>query len=302
MGLAIGSSGKRKERWGLQEELDCVKDFRIDGIPFQLRQETDLSWLRAYGKVFCVLDQQFSGNLCFGVDGPFGRLFIKYAGARTVNYRGKPSEAVFMLQKAMPLYAFQHPALTRLLGHGQAGDGYAAIFAWRDAMPLRPQPYDSAALDTLRRLPVTCSLGMLDMVFDLHAHLAVNGLIAVDFHDGNVLLDFSRNEAIVCDIDLYRQKPVFNDKGRMRGSSRFMAPEEYELNAVLDESTTAYNMGALAFEFFGSNLDRSKNTWIAPHPLWEVASKATRESKADRYPSMRAFLDAWRDAVGRCRL
>ena len=202
----------------------------------------------------------------------------------------------------MPLYSRQHPALPRLLAHGPAGDGYAALFAWRNALPLRQGTHDFSVLDQVRRLPLTVSLKMLDMVFDLHAQLALEGVVAVDFHDGNVLIDFETLEAIVCDLDLYRHKPAFNDRGRMKGSSFFMAPEEFELNASLDETTTEYNMAALAFAFFGSNDDRSKNAWIGPHTLWEVAQKATRPQKADRYPSMRAFLDAWREAVGRCWL
>ena len=286
----------------MEENGREAQTYFIDGVAYQARQEPDLRWLRPYGAVFSVEDQQFSGNLGFGVDGPYGRLFIKYAGADTVNYRGKPEQAIYQLQSAMPLYDRAHPALVRLLAHGPAGDGYAAIFAWRDAKPLRPIPYDPAVREQVRRLPLVQSLTMLDRVFDLHAKLAQDGLIAVDFHDGNVLIDFQANEAIVCDIDLYRQKPAFNDRGRMWGSSRFMAPEEYQLNAALDEATTEYNMAALAFEFYGSNDDRTKRAWNAPYPLWEVAKRATSESKADRYPSMRAFLDAWREAVGRCRL
>ncbi|MDO5325263.1 MAG: serine/threonine protein kinase [Clostridia bacterium] len=280
------------------ESITCF----IDGIPYQVRKEPDLSWLHVYGRVFSVLDQQFSGNLCFGVEGPYGRLFIKYAGAQTINYRGKTTDAVYLLQNAMSLYDIKHPALIPLLAHGQAGDGYAAVFAWRDASPLRGQPYDPAVRDALRRLALPRSLKMLDMVFDLHAELALKGIVAVDFYDGNVLIDFARDEALICDIDLYRSKPAFNDRGRMWGSSRFMSPEEYQLSAVLDESTTVYNMAALAFEFYGSNEDRDRKNWIAPYPLWEVAHKSTQESKADRYPSMRAFLEAWREAVGRCRL
>ena len=60
----------------------------MDGVPFRLLQETDLRWLRGYGTVFRVMDMLPSGNLCFGVQGPYGRLFIKYAGARTVRYGG----------------------------------------------------------------------------------------------------------------------------------------------------------------------------------------------------------------------
>ena len=276
---------------------------QVDGVDFQLLRETDLRWLKSYGTVFRVFDQLFSGNLCFGVEGPYGRLFIKYAGAQTLNFRGKPADAIYQLHQAMPLYAHAHPALTRLLAHGPAGDGYAAVFAWRDALPLGTPDKSGAALEQVRRLPPMHSLAMLDMVFDLHAALCQEeGLIASNFYDGHVLIDLGRNQAVVCDIDLYRQKPAFNNQGRMRGSSLFMAPEEYQLGAVLDETTTLYNMGALAFQFYGDNLNRTLKAWAGPPPLFEVASRATQEAKSSRYPSMRAFLDAWREAVGRCRL
>ena len=284
-----------------QEEVKAL-ELSVDGVPYRLMEEADLSWLSAYGRVFWVNDQLFSGNLYFGVDGPYGKLLIKYAGARTVNYRGRPSDAVKCLSGAMPLYERKHPALIRLLASGQAGDGYAAIFAWRDAAPLRSLPSQPSARDQVRRLPLHRSLRMLDMVFDLHAALALDGIVAVNFSDESVWIDLGNSEALVTDIDLYRRKPAVNDRGRMWGSSRFMAPEEYVLGASLDESTTLYNMAALAFAFFGDNANRSRESWVGPSPLFEVATIATKESKADRYPSMRSFLDAWRGAVGRCRI
>ena len=286
----------------MPEPGESICTYDVDGMAYHARREPDLRWLSAYGRVFSVWDQQSSGNLCFGVEGKFGKLFVKYAGADTVNYRGRPSDTVAALRAAMPLYEENdHPALTRLLAHGPAGEGYAAVFAWRDAPALRPAPGDESVRALVRRLPPARSLKMLDMVFDLHAYLAAEGIVAVDFWDGNVLIDFVRDEAIVCDIDLYRRKPAVNDRGRMWGSGRFMAPEEYQRGAALDECTTVYNMGALAFEFFGDNEDRSEKSWIGPPPLYAVARRATRESKADRFPSMRAYLDAWREAVGHCR-
>ena len=281
-----------------QEPLQC----QIDGIPYEAWEEPDLRWLKAYGTVFRVWDRQPSGNLGFGVSGPYGRLFIKYAGARTVNYHGETAEAVYALQEALPLYERDHPALVKLLTRGPAGDGYAAIFEWRDALPLNGRFKRYSVREHAQRLPLISSLTMLDSIFDLHAVLARDGIVASNFHDGHVLVDFGKNEAVVCDISQYRRKPAFNDKGLLRGSPQFMAPEETELNAGLDETTTLYNMGALAFAFFGSNDDRSIKKWIGPKPLFQVASRATKEKKSDRYPSMRAFQDAWREAVGRCRL
>lgn len=276
-------------------------EYQIDGVPYLALEEPDLRWLRPYGTVFRVMDRQYSGSLCFGVEGRFGRLFVKYAGAKTVNYRGKPQNAVAALKEAMPLYDREHPALTKLLAHGPAGDGYAAIFAWRDALPLSAA-HGPNAMSRMRRLPLEQSLRMLDSVFDLHLSLAEDGIVAVGFSDAHVLIDFDRGEAIVCDIDRYRFKPVYSELGRALGSSRFLAPEEYRLGAVLDETTTVYGMAALAFAVYSVRGNRSRQAWIAPGRLWEVARKAVSEDKADRHPSMRAFLDAWREAVGRCNL
>ena len=272
--------------------------FFIDGLPYRAWNEPDLSWLASYGRVFQVMDQQIAGLLCFGVEGRYGRLLIKYAGARTVSGRIKPSEAMYALEDAMGLYAYDHPALLRPLAHGPAGGGYAAIFPWRDAPPLRRVPPDGAVRNRARHLPLRRSLTMLDGIFDLHALLAAEGLIASDFHDAHLLVDFEQDQLLLWHMDGYLRKPAVNDRGRLPGSSRFMAPEEYALNAPLDEATTVYNLGALAFEFFGDNEDRSKAAWSGPEGLFEVASRATQESRARRYPSMRAFLSAWRQAVG----
>ena len=275
---------------------------QIDGIPFEAWEAPDLGWLQAYGTVFRVWDQSRSGWLCFGVEGPYGRLFIKYAGAKTVNFRGHITDAIYTLHEAMPLYEREHPALVRLLNHGPAGDGYAAIFQWVDGLPLDGRMKYYSVRDQVRRLPLVTTLTMLENIIDLHAVLALDGIVASNFHSGHVLIDFGQNTAVVCGIDLYRRKPAYNDKGEMRGAPDFMAPEESELNAKLDETTTVYNLGALAFEIFGKNNDRSLKKWVGPKPLFPVASKATKSKKSDRYPSMRAFQDAWREAVGRCRL
>ena len=283
-----------------QEE--SPQTFTIGGLPYQAWAEPDLAWLSGYGQVFRVMDRQAPAFLLFGVDGPYGRLLIKYAGARTVNYRGKPTDAVFALRKAMSLYQYEHPALLRLLAHGPAGDGYAAIFPWRGDGFLRSNPPDPAVRTRVRHLSIQRSLKMLDSVFDLHQILGEEGYIAGNFSDSSLLIDFERDEAIVWDIDQYRRKPAANDKGRLRGSSRFMAPEEYVLGAPLDESTTVYSLGALAFTFFGDEETRAQASWSGPPALYAVARRAVSESKSDRFPSVRSFLNAWRKAVGQSRL
>lgn len=271
---------------------------QVDGLSFSLRQPEDFSWLRQYGTVFQVMDQQPSGNLCFGVEGPYGKLFVKYAGACTMQYPGHPADAVRTLQRAMPLYERKHPALTDLLAHGPVGHGYAAVFAWQEGIPLRGnQGQKNKSL--LQGLSFWQILSMLDSVYDLHAHLADQGYVAVDFYDGNLILDVNAGRMVMCDVDLYRKKPAVNDRGRMFGSSRFMAPEEFEMGASLTEATTVFNLAALAFEIFGDNMDRRQQNWQGPPLLFDVAARAVQEKPRHRFATVQAFLNAWRDAVRR---
>lgn len=285
------------------EREDGALWFELDGIAFQLRAFADLSWVRGYGRVFWAMDQGSSGNLCFGVDGPYGRLFIKYAGAQTVNYGGKPEDAVHWLRHAADLHSrYFHPCLIPMLTCGEAPGGYAVVFPWIDAPPLRPIPPSDQVRTRVRKLPLIRRLQMMDGVYDLHGLLAAQGLVAVDFTDEHVLIDFEKQQALVCDIDQYREKPVFNTRGRMPGSPRFLSPEEYVMGEELKEDTTVYKLGALAFEIFGDNAQRRREAWTGPEKLFPVAEKATREDRAVRYPTVREFLLAWRKAVSETRL
>jgi len=62
------------------------------------------------------------------------------------------------------------------------------------------------------------------------------GWIPVDFYDGCLICDFDRQALHV--TDHYYSGPFTNEMGRMFGSGRFTAPEEYELGAQIDERTT----------------------------------------------------------------
>ena len=61
----------------------------IDGVRFSLKKFHDLSFLKRYGKVFCVFDQNISGNLSLGMEDGAERRFIKIAG-KSPAARSKP--------------------------------------------------------------------------------------------------------------------------------------------------------------------------------------------------------------------
>lgn len=75
----------------------------IDGIPFKLKSAFDFSFLKEYGTVFKVFDDQDSGNICFGTEKDGQRRFIKFAGAPAERYGGDPEDAVARLKTTLPI-------------------------------------------------------------------------------------------------------------------------------------------------------------------------------------------------------
>ena len=280
------------------------------GLPVELAAPFDFSFLARYGTPFCVFDQQQSGCIAFGMQSEaWGRLFVKFAGAPAVNARVAPAPAAEALCLAMSAYQalYAHPALVKLLGCGTVAGGYAAVFRWAEGVSLYPgtrfapaerYTHPDSPLYQLSHQPLIVRLRMLDNVFDFHRYALSKGFMAVDFYDGSLLADFATGRITICDIDLYRRMPCRNDRGRMPGSSRFLSPEEYELGAPLDGLTLQYTMGALAFAFFGDPLERSSDTWQGPAALYPVALRAMAEQPFQRYPTLKAIQEAWREAVG----
>ena len=54
----------------------------IDKVSFQLQEEYNFLWLKNLGDVFCVFDQQDSGNISFGLENNNKKFFVKFAGAK----------------------------------------------------------------------------------------------------------------------------------------------------------------------------------------------------------------------------
>ena len=270
------------------------------GIPFEAKEAVDLRWLEPYGRVLRVWDGLTSGNLVFCVDGPYGRLKVKYAGARTMNYASQPIVAVRHLEQAMQVYSFRHEAFPELLscGYVNGGEGFAAIFRWIDGLCLHPYPYDPSGKLQLSRQSLQTRMRMADTLMELHVCLAERGYAASNFHDGNLIYNHDCGMLSLCSADSYLQMPAVNDKGRMHGSARFMAPEEHLSGERIDEKTTVYNLGVMLFELFGDMDRRDPDSWIAGRATFEAAARAADPRREKRYVTVAAMLSDWRRQVG----
>jgi serine/threonine protein kinase, bacterial len=281
----------------------------LDEVSFFLKEPHSFDWLKEWGKVFCVFDQQDSGNLSFGIEKDGKKSFIKYAGAKTLEYSGEPREAVKNLKASVPLYTdLNHLYLVNLITSFPIGnEGYALIFEWFEGECLHSHWLFSSSSQKyidprspfyrFKQLPVDERLKSYQCLLDFHVEVERKNYVAVDFYDGSILYNFKNSKTMLCDIDYYQKKPFVNTMGRLYGSKRFMSPEEFTLNAVIDEKTNVFNMGTMAFALLGGEMDRSFSKWEAGKALYEVAIKAVQEERDQRYSSVSDFTQAWQTAL-----
>ncbi|MCG7384720.1 serine/threonine-protein kinase [Paenibacillus sp. ACRRY] len=282
----------------------------VDWHAFVLQESHSFEWLRPLGKVFRVFDQQDSGNLSFGIMQQDGtRLFVKYAGARTIHAStlNSPPEAIRSLMSSVSVYEdLKHDALIQLRDHFATERGYVCVFDWVDGECLHSQWYFPAPAKyedprspyyRFRQLPIQMQIQAMEQILSFHIEVERKGYVAVDFYDGSLIYDFEQNRIKICDIDLYQKGSFTNTMGRMWGSSRFMSPEEFEFGASIDGVTNVFNMGATAFVLLGGEKDRSYAKWDAGEALYQVVIRAVDPDRARRYASVMELGEAWKLAV-----
>jgi len=268
---------------------------QLDGITFELKEPFDFGFVEKYGRVYKAFDQQDSGNICFGVDGEGGKMFIKFAGAPTKRAVISPQEAIRNLKATVPLYRdLAHEHLVKLLAAEDIGGGFAMIFEWSDAKCMgRMYPESHARFIQASQEE---KLDVFEAVQCFLQHVHEKGYVAIDFYDGSIMYDFTAKKTVICDIDFFCPKPRINDMGRMWGSSRFMSPEEYILGAELDEVTNVYTLGAMAFALF-ADCQRTREQWSLNDAAFGVAKKAISDERSQRYHSIDEFIWQWQAAV-----
>ncbi|MBA2174227.1 serine/threonine protein kinase [Halobacillus locisalis] len=280
-----------------------MKTVTIDHVTFNLQEPHDFSWLSSLGTVFEVFDEQDSGNLCFGVQKDGNKQFVKYAGAKPVDYKGDPADAVERLKQAIPVYKdLPHEHLISFHDDFSTSEGHVAIFDWFNGECLHshwsyPPPakynHPDSPYYKFKQLPIEDRIKAFDEILSFHVYVESKGYVAVDFYDGSLLYDFDTNTMKICDIDFYTKSPVINKTGDFWGSRRSKAPEEYQKGAVIDTRSNVYTLGAIAFSIFGGETDRSFDRWDAGERLFQVVSKAVSEERWSRFDSLREFQDIW---------
>jgi len=250
---------------------------------------TAQAFVAQHAEVFAVFDAQDSGNVSYGARVGEERLFIKTAGAPGDHrpYLRHDARVALLHNAARLARAVSDPALPALRNIIESAEGPLLIYDWVDgelvgvSRERRTDP--TSAFARFRALDPREGAVALDAVFRLHVRLAQAGWIASDFYDGALIYDFARRRIHVMDLDSYHDGPFTNDMGRMFGSDRFMAPEEYELGARIDERTTVFTMGRTVEQLLP----------LGTEPIANLIARACDADPRRRYETVAQFYDAW---------
>jgi serine/threonine-protein kinase len=250
---------------------------------------------------------QDSGNVSWLVESAGRRFFVKTAGTTDRPVVGAPvpyldhAGRVGLLRNAVDLArSCDHHALPALLNVIESPVGPVLVYeaANGDLVHVSPEHRSdpTSAYQRLGHLSASALIGLFDTLIDLHVALAAAGWVAGDLYDGCLIVDFEVPALRVIDLDSYRRAPSTNDMGCMFGSPRFMAPEEFELGARIDERTTVFTLGRIVWHF-ATRLTEDVAGFCGPPALARVIQKACETSPADRYASVAELAAAWRGAL-----
>jgi serine/threonine protein kinase, bacterial len=277
----------------------------------EIIDEDPSAYVRACGTVLRVFNHlsQDSGNVSWLVESEGRRLFVKTAGTTDPPVPGAPvpyfdhAGRVRLLRNAVDLArSCDHHALAALLNVIESPTGpalvYEAVSGELIHVPSEQRGDPASAYQRLAHLPAAELFGLFDTMLDLHVALAAKGWIAGDLYDGCLMVDFDARKLSVIDLDSYHRGSTTNTMGRMFGSTRFMAPEELELGARLDERTTVFTLGRIVWHF-ATRLTEDPAEFCGTRGLAGVIQKACQPSPTDRYASVAELGNAWKGARGR---
>ena len=260
--------------------------FSIDG-PLE-------QWIARNGRITVLLRHGDPGCFCLEAVIDDRRVFVRQA---------RSEGARLALARVVRVYErVKHAALPPLWGYWMASDGPFAVFKHVAGKRL-VSPIEVLAgtgrheaggpYARFRALPLREILAALDTVWDFHQELASRGFVSGDFSDASLLYDFRAARPWVVHLDEFREEPLHVGPDPRRGHPTFLAPEELQAGAALDQRTSVFHLGRTALAILGDG-SGSMEGWRAPRALGLVVEKALQPEAADRFQRVRDFVAAWR--------
>lgn len=236
-------------------------------------------FVRERGEVFAEFFTQDSGCLSVGVRSGTHRWFVKWATT--------PGAAGGLRRARAVHRAVRHPTIVPLVAEFPTLQGPALVFPWVDGEHL----YHSAWF--YEHVPIADALRAVDALLDAHVAISAAGFVAVDLYDGCFLYEPGPGAIRLFDLDEYRPGPFTLEDDRTPGSTRFMAPEEWQRGALIGERTTVHLLGRAALVLAGDG-SGDPETWRGPAVLRDVVVRASAPDPADRHQSVDALARDWR--------
>ena len=256
------------------------------------------------GEIFAVFDEntQDSGNISFGWIFQEQRYFAKTAGYQdaggSINTFARRCH--WLRQAASLAQTCSHPLLPAF--HGTIDEVIACpllLYGWRSGELVRvgaeQRDNPDASYQRFLHLPWQHRIAAMDKLLQLHAQLDTLGYVIVDLYDGSLLYDFTSHQLTLIDLDMYHLGPITNDLGRWWGSSRFMAPEEFEQDALIDACTSVFTLGRFLQTFLLDNVPdalKHSDREIVSH-LETLVAAACAQARTDRFVSPTELFNAW---------
>ncbi len=131
-------------------------------------------------------------------------------------------------------------------------------------------------------------ISAVSTVFEALSAIGDAGFMIVDWYEGNMIYDFDQQQIWLFDWELCRRGDGFTlAMDSNYGSSRLMAPEEFVRGSRLDQRTIVFNLGRYAL----------LSVPELAAPLAPILARAAYPAPAERYPTIRAFTEAFAAAI-----
>jgi GrpB-like predicted nucleotidyltransferase (UPF0157 family) len=252
-------------------------------------------YLNRIGEVFARFDRQDSGCLSYGVAVVGRRWFAKTATT---------DAAAASLSNAVRVHStLTHPAVIGLECVLHVAGAPLLVYPWTGGevlyhatVPPSVNRRDPASpIARFRALPLAQVRDALATVLDAHAAAEAAGLVAVDLYDGCLMYDFGSGIMRLCDLDEYRVGAFVLEEDRLPGSKRYLAPEQLQRGSLIDNRTTVFTLGRMLRLLLDAGDDEA--AWRGSKEELAVIGRATRLDPADRWDTVAALVQAWRQSA-----
>ena len=213
-------------------------------------------------------------------------------------------------REARVLDSVQHPGIVRIHDCGQSEDGVFIVMELLEGETLQER------LQTAGRLAVEELLPIVEALSEALASVHRVGIVHRDLKPSNVFLP-AGGDPVAKLIDFGTAKPIegadITQAGQIVGTIRCMAPEQVSGGRV-DERTDVYAVGAIVYRALAGRHPFSRDFTIrailaghvprllgvAPE-VARVVERAMAVARGDRFPDIRSFAHALREAVQTAR-